>query len=91
MWTFASLAIPYLERVRLQRTTSYSEECGHNRGGATSSQLSAVAKWLSFREAEMTLHIINGGQVTGMLSVNAYTGAVWYHTWHGAFIASSEA
>lgn len=23
----------------------------------------------------------------GMLSVNGYTGAVWYHTWHGNFVA----
>ncbi len=38
-----------------------------------------------------TLHITKDGQVTGMLSVNAYTGAVWYHTWHGAFVSSTEA
>jgi hypothetical protein len=38
-----------------------------------------------------TLHITRDGQLTGMLSVNAYTGTVWYHTWHGAFVASSEA
>jgi hypothetical protein len=38
-----------------------------------------------------TLHITKDGQVTGMLSVNAYTGAVWYHTWHGAFVGSTEA
>ena len=23
---------------------------------------------------------------TGMLSVNGYTGQVWYHTWHGPFV-----
>jgi hypothetical protein len=38
-----------------------------------------------------TLHVTKDGQVTGMLSVNAYTGAVWYHTWHGAFVGSTEA
>ena len=37
-----------------------------------------------------TLHITRDGQVTGMLSVNTYTGAVWYHTWHGAFVGSTE-
>ena len=37
-----------------------------------------------------TLHITKDGTITGMLSVNAYTGAVWYHTWHGAFVASTE-
>jgi hypothetical protein len=38
-----------------------------------------------------TLHITRDGSITGMLSVNAYTGQVWYHTWHGAFVASAEA
>ena len=26
------------------------------------------------------------GQLVGMLSVNGYTGQVWYHSWHGSFI-----
>jgi hypothetical protein len=26
------------------------------------------------------------GQLVGMLSVNGYTGQVWYHNWHGSFI-----
>src|SRR5581483_5270677 len=33
------------------------------------------------------LHVLKDGKIFGMLSVNAYTGAVWYHTWHGDFIA----
>jgi hypothetical protein len=37
-----------------------------------------------------TVHFQRDGKVSGMLSVNAYTGQVWYHTWHGDFIASSE-
>jgi hypothetical protein len=37
-----------------------------------------------------TLHIAKDGTLTGMLSVNAYTGQVWYHSWHGAFVASTE-
>ena len=37
-----------------------------------------------------TLHILKDGTTTGMLSVNAFTGQVWYHTWHGTFVASSE-
>ena len=37
-----------------------------------------------------TLHITKDGTINGMLSVNAYTGQVWYHTWHGTFAASSE-
>jgi hypothetical protein len=31
-----------------------------------------------------------GGTVNGMLSVNANTGAVWYHSWHGRFIARED-
>jgi hypothetical protein len=38
-----------------------------------------------------TLHITQDGQVRGMLSVNAHTGQVWYHTWHGAFVGQVEA
>ena len=37
-----------------------------------------------------TLHTLRDGQVAGMLSVNGYTGQVWYHTWHGDFIGMSE-
>jgi len=33
-----------------------------------------------------TVDFDKGGQLSGMLSVNGSTGAVWYHTWHGAFI-----
>ena len=34
-----------------------------------------------------TLHVERGGKIEGMLSVNASTGAVWYHWWHGRFVA----
>jgi len=37
-----------------------------------------------------TLHTLKDGTVAGMLSVNAYTGAVWYHAWHGDFVDMSE-
>ncbi len=37
-----------------------------------------------------TLHTLKNGQVEGMLSVNGYTGAVWYHTWHGRFLGMKE-
>jgi len=38
-----------------------------------------------------TLHITTDGRISGMLSVNAYTGQVWFHTWHGTFVASTQA
>jgi len=37
-----------------------------------------------------TIHVLKEGRVYGMLSVNGYTGEVWYHTWHGAFINMKE-
>jgi hypothetical protein len=37
-----------------------------------------------------TLETLKDGKITGMISVNATTGAVWPHWWHGAFIAKSE-
>jgi hypothetical protein len=30
------------------------------------------------------------GKIAGMLSVNGYTGQVWYHSWHGVFIQEVE-
>ena len=38
-----------------------------------------------------TLHVLRDGKVTGMLSVNAATGAVWSHWWHGRFVSMLEA
>ena len=34
-----------------------------------------------------TLDILRDGKVTGMLSVNGFTGQVWLHQWHGDFVA----
>ena len=33
-----------------------------------------------------TLEVLSAGTPYGMLSVNGYTGQVWYHTWHGTFV-----
>ncbi len=37
-----------------------------------------------------TIEVMKDGKIFGMLSVNDYTGAVWYHNWHGAFIKILE-
>jgi hypothetical protein len=34
--------------------------------------------------------VLSSGNTYGMLSVNGYTGQVWYHTWHGAYIQTVE-
>lgn len=38
-----------------------------------------------------TLHVLRDGQIVGMLSVNAFTGDVFPHTWHGDFVEMEEA
>jgi hypothetical protein len=57
--------------------------------------LNAQGSGMTVGEAEefpgyYTLHTLVGATISGMLSVNASTGAVWYHTWHGGYIAMSE-
>jgi len=37
-----------------------------------------------------TIEILKDNQIYGMLSVNGYTGQVWYHFWHGPFIGMKE-
>lgn len=37
-----------------------------------------------------TIHVMQDGEVSGMLSVNGYSGNVWYHNWHGDFIDMEE-
>ena len=37
-----------------------------------------------------TLHFLNDGEIEGMLSVHGSTGDVWYHSWHGDFVAMAE-
>jgi hypothetical protein len=36
------------------------------------------------------IEVLSSGNVYGMLSVNSYTGQVWYHNWHGTFIQEVE-
>ena len=37
-----------------------------------------------------TIDYTVNGKIAGMLSVNGYTGQVWYHSWHGNFIQETE-
>ena len=72
-------------------------------GEVSAEEAEAIAtRWLAERrpglvagEAEAfpgyyTLHVLRDGRVAGMLSVHAGTGAVWYHSWHGRFVAMTE-
>jgi hypothetical protein len=61
-----------------------------------------AARWLAREGSELraetaaefpgyyTLHVLDDGRISGMLSVNAYTAAVWYHRWHGGFLSMTE-
>jgi hypothetical protein len=37
-----------------------------------------------------TIDVGTSGHPSGMLSVNASTGAIWYHSWHGRFLAERD-
>lgn len=37
-----------------------------------------------------TLDFERAGQIFGMLSVNGFSGQVWYHSWHGQFLGMLE-
>lgn len=49
------------------------------------STLSAVDEGHQFY-GYYTLHVNKDGKSSGMLSVNAFTGDVWYHDWHGELL-----
>ncbi len=37
-----------------------------------------------------TVHVERDGKLLGMFSVNVYSGSVWWHNWHGAYIQSRD-
>ncbi|HEX2916356.1 MAG TPA: hypothetical protein VH186_36680 [Chloroflexia bacterium] len=37
-----------------------------------------------------TIEVELNGKTSGMLSVNGYSGQVWYHTWHGQFLQMQD-
>ena len=54
-----------------------------NRPGTTINSIDAYPGYF-------TLDLQDNGVVSGMMSVSSSTGAVWYHTWHGTFIAMED-
>jgi hypothetical protein len=74
-------------------------------GGASVSPSEAKARadaWLAERYPDRTtadatalpgyytIDVTANGTKVGMLSVNSATGAVWYHRWHGRFLADRD-
>ena len=50
-----------------------------NRSGSTSKPADAFYGFY-------TVDYESSGHLAGMVSVNGYTGQVWYHSWHGSFV-----
>ena len=73
-------------------------------GGPKSAQqaVAAADRWLAKRDPSLsvpvadafpgyyTMEIKRHGKIVGMLSINASSGAIWNHWWHGDFVAVSE-
>jgi hypothetical protein len=70
-------------RVNAEQAQDIAQEWAEDRDGL------AVAEPDAF-PGYYTLHTLQDGRIEGMLSVNAVTGAVWYHSWHGEFQEMSE-
>jgi hypothetical protein len=66
-----------------QARTIATQWLGSRRGGETVQSIDAYPGYY-------TLDTAAGGTLVGMMSVNATTGSVWYHTWHGAFVARED-
>ena len=80
-----------------------SQGANTSAGTAGSAKARAIAtEWLAANRAGttiegmdaypgyFTLDLKRNGVVSGMLSVNSSSGALWYHTWHGTFIAMED-
>jgi len=76
---------------------------GGDAGAVDATKARAIAtSWLANNKAGITVGGIDAypgyftidlrrnGAVNGMLSVDSADGAVWYHTWHGAFISMED-
>lgn len=55
-----------------------------NRPGVTATDTTAFPGYFTF-------HTEQNGKITGMLSVQSSTGAIWEHVWHGDFVAMDPA
>ena len=74
-------ATPLTEAEAREKAAAYLEQAYPDR------TLAATAEAFP---GYFTFDVESGGAPVSMLSVNAYTGQVWYHTWHGTFVEMSE-
>jgi hypothetical protein len=76
----SSSSAPLTENQALQYAQSYLNANFQN------AKTEMVTQFYGYYTYDFTVN----GKVAGMLSVNSYTGQVWYHSWHGAFIQEIE-
>ena len=82
---------------------NWTPSAGSVTGPVSAQQAVKIAdRWLAQRDPSLsvpdadafpgyyTMEIERNGKIVGMVSVNASTGAIWNHWWHGRFVAISE-
>ena len=62
-----------------QAKTDAQQYLNTNYAGTTVGQVTAFYGYY-------TVDVLSQGNTFGVLSVNGYTGQVWYHIWHGSFV-----
>lgn len=79
-WTPSNVTGPVSAALARQLANRWLSQ---ERAGATAFEPDALPGYY-------TMDTSRDGKVEGMLSVNRETGAVWYHWWHGRFVAMEE-
>ena len=82
MWGFPGSSAPMT--VTEEQAKKYAQEYleGYLPGGKASD----IDRFYGY----YTIHITKDNVIYGMLSVNGYTGQVWFHFWHGQFLSIRE-
>lgn len=81
---WARSAITATPTVTVDQAKTYAQQYLNSYlPGATAGDVTAFS-------GHYTIEVESNGTPYGMLSVNSFTGQVWYHTWHGAFIQEQD-
>ncbi len=79
--TSAQLDQPLTAQTAQSRVQSWLDQ---NHPGATAADVTAFPGYFTF-------HTEVNGEISGMLSIQSSTGAIWEHVWHGTFVAMDPA
>jgi hypothetical protein len=80
-----------VDRHQLDSVDPRSPGDGHRQHVLGANTSGEVVDSIDLFPGHYTMDTMSSGHTVGMLSVNATTGAVWYHTWHGRFVAKEDA